>query len=165
MLSTLAVAAGIAIENARLYEETRYRRQWLVANGDIVAGLLSGADEHGVLETIVGHAVRIRSLQMEGLLDTEVPGALADDVVAVLGEALSNVARHARADAADVALRVRDRRLTLTVEDDGVGIGAGGRRSGLRNLAERARRAGGGMSVEAPAEGGTRLAWWAPLRG
>ncbi|MFI2109491.1 sensor histidine kinase [Streptomyces lydicus] len=392
VLSTLAVAAGIAIENARLYEETRYRQQWLAANRDIVAGLLSGADEHGVLETIVGHAVRILSadlgvlalpmegdslrvelatgvdaelhrglvlprhgsfvgaaltagaptlssdvehdpritagpprwaglgpavavpmltgervrgvlllargrgravftdaetaplrtfagqaalalelserraaaeqmalfeereriardlhdlaiqrlfatgmtlqsavrfvdhpeaserllravddldetikiirstifglrargrsdgrhglrlrtvatveqearalgftpsLQMEGLLDTEVPGALADDVVAVLGEALSNVARHARAGAADVALRVRDRRLTLTVEDDGVGIGAGGRRSGLRNLAERARRAGGGMSVEAPAEGGTRLAWWAPLR-
>ncbi|WP_374992988.1 hypothetical protein [Streptomyces lydicus] len=74
------------------------------------------------------------------------------------GEALSNVARHARAGAADVALRVRDRRLTLAVEDDGVGIGDGGRRSGLRNLAERARRAGGGMSVEASAEGGTRLA-------
>ncbi len=68
------------------------------------------------------------------------------------------MARHARAGAADVALRVRDRRLTLAVEDDGVGIGDGGRRSGLRNLAERARRAGGGMSVEASAEGGTRLA-------
>lgn len=42
VLSTLAVAAGVAIENARLYEEARYRQRWLEASGEIVAGLLPG---------------------------------------------------------------------------------------------------------------------------
>nr|WP_282504678.1 GAF domain-containing protein [Streptomyces rhizoryzae] len=104
------------------------------------------------------------ALHMAGLLDTDVPEELAGHVLAVLGEALSNIARHARAGAADVSLALHDRRLTLTVTDDGVGIrGAGGRRSGLRNLARRAEDAGGELTVEAPPDGGTRLIWSAPL--
>ena len=42
MLSTLAVAAGVAIDNARLYEEARLRERWLRANAEITSGLLSG---------------------------------------------------------------------------------------------------------------------------
>ncbi|MET9562148.1 sensor histidine kinase [Streptomyces tauricus] len=85
------------------------------------------------------------SLRMEGLLDVDVPGDVAEDAVAVVGEALTNIARHAKATAVDVALVVRDGHLTLTVTDDGTGMptGGDGRRSGLRNLAERARRRGG----------------------
>ncbi|MFE7031477.1 GAF domain-containing protein [Streptomyces sp. NPDC057621] len=85
------------------------------------------------------------SLRMEGLLDVDVPGEVAEDAVAVVGEALTNIARHAEATAVDVALVVRDGRLTLTVTDDGTGMptGGDGRRSGLRNLAERARHRGG----------------------
>ncbi|MFE6692345.1 sensor histidine kinase, partial [Streptomyces sp. NPDC057743] len=60
------------------------------------------------------------SLHMEGLLDTDVPRELADHVLAALGEALSNTARHAHADTADVALTLRHRQLTLTVTDNGV---------------------------------------------
>ncbi|QRX90248.1 GAF domain-containing protein [Streptomyces noursei] len=105
------------------------------------------------------------SLHMEGLLDTDVPDGLAEHVLAVLGEALSNIARHAHASAADVALIARDRRLTLTVADDGVGIAKDGRRSGLLNLAKRAESAGGEMAVEARPAGGTVLVWWAPFPG
>ncbi len=103
------------------------------------------------------------SLRMEGLLDTEVPAEVAEQVLAVVGEALSNTAQHAHASAVDVSLSVRDRKLTLTVEDNGVGIPPDGRRSGLRNLAKRAENMGGEMSVEAPAEGGSRLVWCVPL--
>ncbi|MEU7642128.1 sensor histidine kinase [Streptomyces sp. NPDC039016] len=103
------------------------------------------------------------SLHMEGLLDTDVPEALAEHVLAALGEALSNVARHARASAADVSLSARAGRLTLTVTDNGVGIPEDGRRSGLLNLAKRAEGAGGGLTVETPADGGTRLVWSAAL--
>ncbi|MER5836171.1 hypothetical protein ABT116_36465 [Streptomyces sp. NPDC002130] len=35
MLSTLAVAAGVAIDNARLYEETRLRERWLGASSEV----------------------------------------------------------------------------------------------------------------------------------
>jgi signal transduction histidine kinase len=103
------------------------------------------------------------ALRMEGLVDTDVPPAVADQVVPVLAEALSNVARHAHASTADVSLVVGSGTLTLTVADDGVGVPEGGRRSGLRNLEERALRLGGEMTIERPEGGGTRLVWWVPL--
>ncbi|NUK23148.1 sensor histidine kinase [Streptomyces lunaelactis] len=105
------------------------------------------------------------ALRMEGLIDTDVPRPVADDVVAVLGEALTNVARHARASKAEVSLVAQSGTLTVTVLDDGAGIAEDGRRSGLRNLAERAERLGGELSVVHAASGGTRLEWRVPLAG
>lgn len=105
------------------------------------------------------------SLRMEGLIDTDVPTAVADHVVAVLGEALSNVARHARARTADVSLVVGSGTLTLTVSDDGLGVPEKGRRSGLANLAQRADKLGGTMTLETPDQGGTRLVWRVPSDG
>lgn len=103
-------------------------------------------------------------LSMEGLLDTDVPAELADHVLAVLNEALSNAARHAHATRVEVALQATGKEVVLTVADNGVGIPADGRHSGLANLAERARSASGTFEVLAPAEGGSRLVWRAPLR-
>jgi signal transduction histidine kinase len=53
--------------------------------------------------------------------------------------------------------------LTVTVLDDGAGVPAGGRRSGLRNLAARAEHRGGSLAVEPGPAGGTRLVWTVPL--
>ncbi|WP_327169631.1 GAF domain-containing protein [Streptomyces subrutilus] len=103
------------------------------------------------------------ALRMEGLIDTDVPPLVADDVAAVLGEALTNVARHARAARVDVSIVVTHGVLGVTVSDDGVGIARGGRRSGLRNLAERAEARGGALSVSSSRGGGTRLDWRVPL--
>ncbi|MFE5177363.1 GAF domain-containing protein [Streptomyces sp. NPDC056634] len=107
------------------------------------------------------------ALRMEGLIDTEVPPAVADEVLAVIGEALANVARHARATSVEVAVAAADGVLTVSVSDDGVGIPEGGRRSGLRNLAERAERLGGELSISTRDQGtrGTRLEWRVPLTG
>ncbi|MFE0698298.1 GAF domain-containing protein [Streptomyces sp. NPDC059173] len=103
------------------------------------------------------------SVRMEGLLDTHVPGRIADHVMAVLTESLTNIARHARADRADVVLDTDGKQVRLTVTDNGVGIPAGGRRSGLANMAERARALGGDMVLESPEGKGARLVWHAPL--
>ncbi|MFD5121092.1 GAF domain-containing protein [Streptomyces sp. NPDC058385] len=107
------------------------------------------------------------ALRMEGLIDTEVPPAVADEVLAVIGEALANVARHARATSVEVAVAAADGVLTVSVSDDGIGIPEGGRRSGLRNLSERAERLGGELSISTRDQGtrGTRLEWRVPLTG
>ncbi|MDJ0383550.1 GAF domain-containing protein [Streptomyces sp. G-G2] len=102
------------------------------------------------------------ALRMEGLIDTDVPPEAGDHVVAVLSEALTNVTRHAQATAVDVTLVVRSGTLTLTVADNGKGMPGSGRRSGLRNLAERAEALGGEMSVGNSPQGGTRLVWQVP---
>ncbi|MCW2942720.1 MAG: histidine kinase, partial [Actinomycetia bacterium] len=49
------------------------------------------------------------------------------------------------------------------VEDDGIGIPSGGRRSGLRNMADRAEALGGSFSTRGGAEGGTVLIWRVPV--
>ncbi|WP_327364112.1 sensor histidine kinase [Streptomyces sp. NBC_01296] len=103
------------------------------------------------------------ALRMEGLIDTDVPSAVADEVIAVIGEALTNVARHAQAGHADVSITAADGAVTVEVGDDGIGMLGGGRRSGLRNLAERAERLGGELCTEGRPGGGTRLVWRVPL--
>ncbi|MFH8342339.1 GAF domain-containing protein [Streptomyces sp. AM6-12] len=103
------------------------------------------------------------SVRMEGLVDTDVPGEIADHVVAVLSEALTNIARHAHADRAEVLLTADGREVRLRVRDNGVGIPAGGRRSGLRNMAERAQRLGGRLDVTRSEGGGATLEWRVPL--
>lgn len=69
----------------------------------------------------------------------ERPRDLADRVVAVLSEALTNVARHAQADRADVVLETDGREVRLTVTD-----GAGNRaRWPTQRSAQHGRRAAG----------------------
>ncbi|MFI8228736.1 GAF domain-containing protein [Streptomyces sp. NPDC085900] len=103
------------------------------------------------------------SVRMEGLVDTDVPQETADHVIAVLSEALTNIARHSGAQRADVALETDGREVRLTVADNGRGIPAGGRRSGLRNMAERAEQLGGSLRMDCPEGGGTTLVWLVPV--
>jgi signal transduction histidine kinase len=108
------------------------------------------------------------ALRMEGLLDTDVPPESAADALAALCEALSNVARHAHATAAEVVLRVGAQGdagpvLTLTVTDNGRGLPVTLRRSGLHNLTQRADHHGGSLTLEPGPTSGTRLTWQTPL--
>ncbi|MFF8386542.1 GAF domain-containing protein [Streptomyces kanasensis] len=102
-------------------------------------------------------------LSMEGLLDTDVSPLVADHVVAALTELLSNAARHAHGTRVEIAVRATADEVVLTVADDGRGIPADGRRSGLGNLDERARGVGGTLTIERPDDGGSRLVWRAPI--
>ncbi|MGX1881592.1 GAF domain-containing protein [Streptomyces sp. NPDC055287] len=108
----------------------------------------------------LGHPPR---LSMEGLLDTDVPPHVADHVMAALQEALSNAARHAHATRVEVTLQAAGKEVVLTVADNGVGIPRDGRRSGLKNLAERAQSLDGTLEIQTRPEGGSRLVWRAPL--
>ena len=104
------------------------------------------------------------AVRMDGLLDTEVGDEIADQLLAVLNEALSNVVRHAHAHRVGVSVSIdAGGSVVLVVEDDGTGIPPGGRRSGLRNLAERARNLGGSFEIRAREGGGSVLEWRVPL--
>jgi len=102
------------------------------------------------------------SVLFNGPVDSLVGWQIAEQLLAVLREALSNTARHARAGRVDVELTADQETVTLTVTDDGVGLASGGRRSGLVNLESRAAQLGGGFSVRPGRSGGTVLTWSAP---
>ena len=102
------------------------------------------------------------ALRFTGPVDTIVPDEVAGDLIAVVREALSNIARHAHATAAAVEVTATPAQLTVDVIDNGVGIGESKRRSGLANLARRAERYGGSLTL--PDHEGTQLRWTIPLK-
>lgn len=101
-----------------------------------------------------------------GPVDTIVDAELAEDIVAVVREGLTNVARHANASRAEVALTASPDQVELRITDNGQGFLLDVRRSGLDNLASRALRRTGSFSAEPPPEGtGTVLTWIVPVGG
>jgi signal transduction histidine kinase len=107
------------------------------------------------------------SLRLGAGLRTLHSEELTEQVLAVLREALSNMARHAGASRTDVTVDVgQDGILSVLVADDGTGIPPAGRRSGLHNLADRAVKLGGELRLGSVEPGaprpGTRLEWRVP---
>ena len=85
------------------------------------------------------------------------PAAIEATAYFVVSEALANVAKHARADGAQVMIRKFPGRLLVEVSDDGAGGARSEGGSGLRGLADRVASVGGALRVDSPPGGGTRL--------
>ncbi len=98
----------------------------------------------------------------EGAVDSTVD-QVAVEVLAVLREALSNVARHAQATRVDVAV-MADGALTLRVIDDGRGLPVERRAAGrgMLNMQTRASALGGTMFTRSGSPSGTFLEWRVP---
>jgi signal transduction histidine kinase len=224
MLVTLAIAAGIAIDNARLHarvadlalfeDRERIARelhdtviQRLFATGLSLGGAVRLAEDrpeladrlHTAVDDLDATVREVRSaifelhtarmpgrsirqellelsaesaralgfepvVRFDGPIDSSVEGPVADHVLAVAREALSNVARHAQATRAELNLTVQDGRLSLTVTDDGTGpVEQAQAGRGLDNMQTRAVRLGGNSSLTKPANGGSALVWDVPL--
>ncbi len=103
------------------------------------------------------------TLRLDGLLDTLATPEIAAHALATLREALSNVARHAKASRVEVLVSVHGSTLQVQVEDDGIGMAADVARSGLDNLATRAEQLGGQLRITPGAASGTRLLWQVPV--
>jgi signal transduction histidine kinase len=224
----LAAAAGVAIENARLYEAAERAREDqqrlalfedrdrigrdlhdLVIQRLFAVGLsLQGASRLAADETVrarleqavddldgtikdirrtifalgsIGESTDVQTeverlveraaatlkarptLEIDGPLRSLVPALVVPDMLAVLGEALSNASRHA--EATDVAVRVRCSadEVVVTVADDGRGIDEDVPRSGLENMRQRALKHGGGLSVTSALGSGTTVVWRVPI--
>jgi two-component system, NarL family, sensor histidine kinase UhpB len=92
-------------------------------------------------------------------------GAEAELVVyRIAQESLTNVARHAGAQAVDLSLRHADAAVVLTVTDDGRGIGDGVEGAGIRGMRERALLVGAELAVGPHRDGGTEVRLRVPIR-
>nr|WP_246124129.1 GAF domain-containing sensor histidine kinase [Nocardia bhagyanarayanae] len=81
VVQALAAAAGIAIANARLYEQSRIRQQWLEATQDVAAVVLAGGDPDDVLELITARALTVTGSACAYLALPEDPDMPSEDVV------------------------------------------------------------------------------------
>jgi signal transduction histidine kinase len=136
-------------------------RPILLDDGGLTHGLEQLADElrrNAAIEVTVT-AVELPDLPMESVAE----------LLAVAREALSNVARHARATQVSIRLALVGDAVQLTISDDGVGFDADAARpsahQGLANLRERAQRLGGTASVDSRPSEGTRIILSLPLSG
>ncbi len=98
-----------------------------------------------------------------GNLPATLPADLERSLALVLREAVTNIARHARASRASVTIEVAGDMLQLRVEDNGRG-GIGVHGNGLCGMQERVRALGGQLQVDSPLGQGTRLCISVPLR-
>jgi signal transduction histidine kinase len=110
-------------------------------------------------------------VRFTGPVDSVVGPDLTEDLVAVLRESLTNVARHAGAATVEVSVLASASQIVVEVVDDGVGRSGAQRSSGLANLRRRAEDRGGTMTTGPAHSGigacgreGTRLRWTAPMR-
>jgi PAS domain S-box-containing protein len=105
-------------------------------------------------------------VRFDGPVDTIIGDDVGDHLLAVLREALSNIARHARATTVAVTVAAVGQDLVLRVEDNGVGLpaqaGQGGG-NGLANMAARAGKLDGTCQLTPASPSGTILEWRIPL--
>lgn len=109
---------------------------------------------------VLGFAPNVRIL---GPVDNLVSSTLAQQLMAVLREGLSNIARHAIADQAEVEIATSADELVLTVTDNGAGLPAERVESGLRNARRRATSHGGTLELRPGDPSGTVLCWRVPI--
>lgn len=118
--------------------------------------LLGVIDE---MASVLGFSPRVR---LDGPIDSAIGADLAEELVPVLRETLTNVAKHARASQVTVRLEVVGSEVELEITDDGVGMpttGEGRVGFGLANLRQRAAARGGGVTFSSVDGRGTRVRW------
>lgn len=103
------------------------------------------------------------STRFTGPIDTNVTAGVADHLVAVAREALTNAARHSKASQVTLEVRADSAELLLRVTDDGDGPSDGGSGNGLTNMATRAAELGGSFAIEGDGTTGCCVVWTVPL--
>jgi len=86
LVQALAAAAGIAIDNARLYGQVRARQSWIAATRDIGTELLSGTDPAGVFRLVADEAQKLSgaSLTLVAIpVDPDLPTSAVSELVVV----------------------------------------------------------------------------------
>jgi signal transduction histidine kinase len=147
-----ANAAELVTEALRHAEEANSELREL-AHGILPAALTRGGLQAGV-EALVSRVALPVSVD---IAVERLPASVEATAYFVVSEALTNVVKHAQADAAGVSARVEEGQLRVEVRDDGVGGAGGDQTTGLGGLEDRVSALGGRLVLESPPGGGTRL--------
>ncbi|MFM2070287.1 MAG: hypothetical protein RLZZ623_550 [Actinomycetota bacterium] len=166
VLPTVPETAKVKIERI-LDDQDDAIRELRTAIFGLASKRSAGRTVRVVVNDLVDESARVLgfrpTLHMSGVLDT-IDEPTTAEVAAVVREALSNVARHARARKVEVTLQHTEGELHLVVSDDGEGIPGSHRLgSGLLNMHDRAERLGGSCSVTSGDHGGTTVRWQIPI--
>ena len=111
-------------------------------------------------------------LTMTAMAGIELPVNCADTIFDIYSEALSNIARHARASRVTVALSITWREVTLVIRDNGIGLGSFGVgadasrpiRGGIAGMQARARIHKGFCDLASAQSGGTTVTVSLPIQ-
>lgn len=123
--------------------------------------LLSGRVLRAVLEA-ANAAGFLPRVQLSGPIDL-VGDEVAEQLLPVLTESVSNAVRHSGSEDIHVLLAAKDGEVVLTVRDHGNGFENPGRVSGLDNMKNRATRLGGRCVIDSAPGKGTSVTWTVPL--
>jgi signal transduction histidine kinase len=102
-------------------------------------------------------------VEIEDAAPDDLPSPVATALYYVVAEALTNVAKYAKAKTATVRAAGRGNQLRIEVVDDGIGGAAPGSGSGLRGLVDRVAALDGTMTIDSPVGGGTRISAQIPI--
>ncbi|MDA0163519.1 sensor histidine kinase [Solirubrobacter ginsenosidimutans] len=177
--AALALSRRIQVDPPGAVEDARKLAEDARTAAQEARELLSGLRGRDDAELPLPTAIRSEAARWGERTGTRVGGSLDDvgplpslalrELRWILKEALANVERYAHATRVDIHLRRLGARVVLTVADDGAGFEvpddldqlAGGS-FGLRGMRERARLAGGDLSVESEPGDGTVISVWVP---
>lgn len=90
---------------------------------------------------------------------TGLPQKIEDELFNIAQEALNNSLKHARAESVRVHIEEDQGKITLSIEDDGVGFNTSAKHPGmgLRNMLERANSVAGELTIRSEVEYGTQV--------
>ncbi|HET8755168.1 MAG TPA: sensor histidine kinase [Solirubrobacteraceae bacterium] len=153
-------AAAQLIEQARGEAQLAVKELRELARG-IHPAVLS---DHGLAAALDALAARAPvPVEVTGVPENPLPRPVEAAVYFVTAEALTNIAKYAKADAASVNLAIDDGHVLLQITDDGVGGADTSGGTGLSGLCDRVEALDGTIDIESPAGGGTAVRVQIPL--
>jgi signal transduction histidine kinase len=132
---------------------------------EIARGIHPAILSQGGLEAALNGLARRSTarVELDARIDDPLPDAIEVAAHYVASEALTNVAKHARASVVHMDVTTAGGTLTLVIRDDGVGGADLGEGSGLVGLQDRIEALGGTITIESPAGKGTCIAVTLPI--
>jgi signal transduction histidine kinase len=137
-------------------------------------------DDLGILATIAWFCREFQAIYSEiriekqiNIEENEVPDTFKTVIYRVLQEAMNNIAKHSKADLANISLRNMDGTIELVIEDNGTGfdleealsVESSTRGLGLSSMKERTELSGGSFTVQAVKGSGTIVrSIWKPMK-